>query len=138
MCFLSCRNNCNSFVPSPMTTFFVRFIFHYNTHSLAHISSFSELPIHKVALLIALQSLTLCFLLLQVIYLLFLLCTRGSGKALTQERNCKNCLTFFVARCGLYRCSLPVDSPELPPTNCYTQTIIKCVQRTGRGQNKQT
>ena len=78
------------------------------------------------------QTLSLCFLLFQVIYLLFLLCTRGSGMALAQERNCKNCL-FFVASCGLYRCSVPVDSPELAPTNCYTQGIIKCVSnRTGR------
>ena len=67
------------------------------------------------------------FSLLQVICLLFLACTCGSGKALTQEMNCKNCLTFCVAACGLYRCSLPVDSPELGPTNCYTHTALLSV-----------
>ena len=40
---------------------------------------------------------------------------------------------------GLYRCSLPVDSPELAPTNCYMQSIIKYVSKSsGHRQNKQT
>jgi hypothetical protein len=74
------------------------------------------------------------FFLFQVIYLLFFLSTRGSGKALARERNCKNCLTFFVASCGLYRCSVPVDFPELAPTNCYTQSIIVCPTGPGVGK----